>query len=95
MVRQYELYLVLRPDFDYEKPSSREELVTKILGSDHITIKDIQMGGKKQLSYPMKKHTEGIEMVVQIESPKVVVSDIEKRVQLGTDVLRFLLTVKE
>lgn len=95
MVRQYELYLVLRPDFDYEKPSSREELAAKLLGSDHISIKDIQVNGKKQLSYPIKKHTEGVEMVVQFESQRMVVSDIEKRVQLGTDVLRFLLTVKE
>ena len=95
MVRQYELYLVLRPDFDYEKPSSREELVAKLLGSDYITIKDIQVGGKKHLSYPMKKQEEGIEMVVQFEGVKVIVGEIEKRVKLGTDVLRFLLTVKE
>jgi len=94
MVRQYELYLVLRPDFDYEKPSSREELVAKLLGSDYITIKDIQVGGKKHLSYPMKKQEEGIEMVVQFEGVKVIVGEIEKRVKLGTDVLRFLLTVK-
>ena len=69
-------------------------LVAKLLGSDYITIKDIQVGGKKHLSYPMKKQEEGIEMVVQFEGVKVIVGEIEKRVKLGTDVLRFLLTVK-
>ncbi len=94
MVRQYELYLVLRPDFDYEKQASREEFVSKLLGSDHITVKDIQIGGKKHLSYPIKKHVEGVQMIVQFEAPKVIIADIEKRAKLGTDVLRFLLTVK-
>lgn len=95
MVRQYELYLVLRPDFDYEKQTTREELVAKLLGSDHIKITDIQMGGKKHLSYPMQKHEEGVQMVVQFEALKVIVGEIEKRIKLGTDVLRFLLTVKD
>lgn len=92
MQRHYELMLVLRPDFGVEEKPVRD-LVTKLIGDRKIN--ELVLMGKKQLAYPIKKQTEGVYVVALISGEPMNVGAIEKQTKLSTDVLRFLLTVKE
>ncbi len=99
MTRVYELMVVIRPDFGppageasvLEK--SARTLVEKLIGDRKI--KELTVMGKKRLAYPIKKQTEGVYVVVTFSGDAINIGAFEKQVKLGTDVLRFLLTVKE
>lgn len=82
MKRQYELMVLAKTDaFD----------VKKLLANGAI-VKEVKNLGKKQLSYPIKKQTEGVYLLVNIEAESLAVGEIEKRVKLDENILRFLLT---
>jgi small subunit ribosomal protein S6 len=99
MQRVYELMLVLRPDFGLpagkagveEKPV--RDLIEKLIGDRKI--KDLTIMGKKRLAYPIKKQTEGVYAVATFTGKAMDIGALEKQIKLGTDVLRFLLIVKE
>lgn len=83
--------VVLRPDFGVEEQKVRE-LVQKLVGER--LIKTMTVMGKKQLAYPIKKHSEGVYAVCEVAGEPMDIGAFEKQAKLGTDVLRFLITVK-
>lgn len=91
-MRQYELMLVLVPSFDATDEKKAGELVKLLVGN--ATVQSLTMIGKKRLAYPIRKQTEGVYVLVSLAAEGLKTSDIERQTQLGTDVLRFLLTVK-
>lgn len=87
----YELMLVFHPDFDIENTKKRDEAIRKILGQD-AKITDLTVIGKKQLAYPIKKQTNGVYVLIKLESEKGMRSaDIDTQMQLGDDVIRGML----
>jgi small subunit ribosomal protein S6 len=84
--------LVLRPDFGVEEKSARA-LVEKLIGDRKI--KELTVMGKKRLAYPIKKQTEGVYVVATFTGGAMDIGAFEKQTKLGSDVLRFLITVKE
>ncbi len=97
MQRNYELMLVLRPDFlpaqagGEEKPI--KDLVTKLIGGRQL--KTLTVLGKKRLAYPIKKQTEGVYVVATVAGSPLKVVELEKQMKMGLDILRYLLIVKE
>ncbi len=92
MTRKYELMTVFRSDVDVTEKNAKE-LIQKLVG-DGVTVVDVTFMGKRTLAYPIQKKTEGIYVLSNLTG-NIIVHDIEKRVQLGAEVLRFLLTVKK
>ena len=92
MQRLYEFMLVLRPDFGVEEKAIKD-LVTKLIGDRKL--KTLTIMGKKRLAYPIKKQTEGVYVVATFTGGPMVIGAFEKQIKSGTDVLRFLVTVKE
>jgi len=68
-------------------------MVKKLVGEGAI-VSEVVVSGKKPLVYPIKKFKEGIYVTATVVAPKLNTPDVEKRVQLGAEVIRFLLTVK-
>lgn len=90
MVREYELMIVMKPDFAHDDKKKLEDAVRKLVGDD-ATIHDVTLLGKKPLAYSIRKQTEGVFIKARIESKPLIVSDIQKRSRLLDDVLRYLL----
>lgn len=93
MNRAYELMVVVSPSVDVTDEKKAGVLLANLLGAA-IAVKTITLLGKKKLAYPMKKFTEGSYILATIDATNLSVHEIEKKVQLGTDVLRFLVTTK-
>lgn len=91
MRRQYELMVVFAPTVEEKK---LEDGVKKLVG-EGAAVGEVKVLGKKPLAYPINKQTEGVYVLVTVSAEALHVSDIEKRMKVGTDVLRYLLTVKE
>ena len=96
MTKTYELMVVAKPEFEGSDPKKAKDVVQKLIGSAVSTIKEVSFLGKKQLAYPIRKFTQAVYLLANIESPGLKVSDLEKQMKVeGGEVLRFLLTVKE
>jgi small subunit ribosomal protein S6 len=83
--------VVLRPDFGVEEKPIKE-LLAKFIGDRQL--KEVTVLGKKRLAYPIKKQTEGVYAVVTFTGEPLKVEVLEKQFKSGTDILRYLLTVK-
>lgn len=92
-MRQYELMLVFPISVEVTDKTATA-LVEKIVGNE-AKVTTVTVLGKKQLAYPIKKQTEGIYVLAIIEGLHVHVNELEKKVQLGAQVLRYLLTLKK
>lgn len=92
MTRVYELILVLRPDFGVEEKPIKDVFTKLISGR---TIKEMTVMGKKRLAYPINKQTEGVYAVATVAGEPLQVVELEKQLKQGSDVLRYLLMVKE
>lgn len=73
---------------------SAKEMVEKMVGKE-ATVAEVSLLGKKKLAYDIKKFSEGIYVTAKLEGEHVHVNELEKKVQMGTDVIRYLLTVKK
>lgn len=82
--------IVVKPDVEVTDKTARD-IVEKMMG-DRATISEVTILGKKRLAYPIRKLNEGTYILAKIHGAKMNVHEIEKKVQLGSDVLRFLLT---
>lgn len=93
MMRQYELMVVFAPMVDAGDTKTLEGAVKKLVG-DGASVGEMNVLGKKPLAYPINKQTEGVYVFANVSAEVLHVSDIEKRMNVGTDVLRYLLTAK-
>ncbi len=85
--------MVLRSDFDGDDAKKREDLIKKLLGE--ASVKASSFMGKKTLAYPIRKQTEAVYVLAQVEGDRINVGEVEKRAKLEEAVLRFLLTLKK
>ena len=88
-MNKYELALVLRPDLDEEAKSAELQKV-----QDLITRK-VDDWGKKRLAYPIQKVNEGFYIFVDFAAAGTTPAEIESRVRIMENVLRYLIVRKE
>ena len=93
MKRMYDLTVLVKSDFPADVPSKRELLVQSIIGSG-AKVDEVTLLGKKPLAYPIKKQKDAIYLMAHLTGV-VKVNEIETAVKLRTDVLRYMLIVKE
>jgi len=89
MNQAYELMLVIRAEVEVTDKTATE-LVDKLL-SGEAKMTSVSVLGKKRLAYEIQKQTEGVYVLAKLEGT-IHVHEIEKKVQVGSQVLRYLLT---
>ncbi|MGA2388969.1 MAG: 30S ribosomal protein S6 [Candidatus Sulfotelmatobacter sp.] len=90
MNRTYELMFIVRPDMadeDLEKlVSTLETTVTSASG----TVKNVERMGKRRLAYVVRKFREGIYVLMTIEGEGSVVHELERRLRVTEQVIKFI-----
>ncbi len=90
MNRTYELMFIVRPDMadeDLEKlVSTLETIVTSAAG----TVKSVDRMGKRRLAYMVHKFREGIYILMTIEGAGTVIHELERRLRVTEQVIKFL-----
>jgi len=90
MNRKYELMLVLHPSVAAEDEKAQDELIGKLLGGQNLTVKKTVLG-KKELSYPILKQTEGLYMLIELEGAAVKTDVVATSARVEENLLRYLL----
>lgn len=91
-MQTYELMLIIRPDMEVTEKKA-QELINKLLVKAGGSVTSVAVWGKRTLAFPIKKMSEGIYVLATIEG-SLKTADLEKEARMGTDFLRFMLTVK-
>jgi small subunit ribosomal protein S6 len=89
MNRSYELMFIVRPDMvdeDLNKLiSTLESTVTTAGGTAKAEV-----WGKRRLAYKVSKFNDGIFVVLMIEGPGAIIHEVERRLRVTEQVIKFL-----
>ena len=86
-MNSYYLTLVLKPDVE-EK--ARGELLDGLKKKLEKVVKE-DMWGMRDLAYPIKKHTKGYYVHLEMEADPSLIKDIDKTLKVEEDIIRYLL----
>ncbi len=93
-MRKYELVLIINPDLNASKKKELVAKLKKMIEGGKGKIEKTDEWGKKQFSYPIKKLKEGDYLFWEVSLPEQGLGEIDRKLRLETEVLRFLLVKK-
>lgn len=90
-MNSYLLTLVLRSGLeDKERKAFLDGLVKKVIGENGKVNKE-DLWGERELSYPIKKQTQGYFAHFEFETEPQVAKGIDKQLKIEENLLRYLL----
>ena len=89
---EYELMFVLKPDFSEEELQAKIEEIKKLIVGDGGEVVKEDAWGERALAYPINHFKEGVYHFFEFKLDPLRVKELEKKLNLRDDVLRFLIT---
>ncbi|HJJ87532.1 MAG: 30S ribosomal protein S6 [Lachnospiraceae bacterium] len=94
-MNKYELALVVNAKIEDEERAAVVEKAKAIITRFGGTVTEVEDGGKKRLAYEIQKMREGFYYFVQFEAPATCPGEVEKRVRILENVIRYLVVRKD
>jgi len=91
-LRNYELYVILRPDLDEEDVQTFVEHIAQLANDRQGFVGNVKIRDVRKLAYAIQKIQEGRDVIFQLRLPPGASNEIEKLLQLNESVLRYLTT---
>lgn len=88
---KYEMSVVIKPNLDEETLKTEFEKVTGHIERFGGVVEKVDEWGKRRLAYEIQKITEGIYYFITFEAPTSAPAEIESRVRIMENVLRYLI----
>lgn len=88
---KYELALVLNAKIEDEERAKVLEKATGYVTRFGGQISDVEEAGKKKLAYDIQKMSEGYYYFIHFEAETTAPAEIENRIRIMDNVLRFLI----
>ena len=93
-MKKYELAVVLKPELDEETKAAEMQKVQDLITRFGGTIEKIDAWGKKRLAYEIQKVNEGFFSFVTFDAETSAPAEIESRMRIAENVLRYLIVCK-
>ena len=94
-MNKYELALVVNAKIEDDARLAALEAVKDLVTRFGGTITSVDDWGKKRLAYEIQKMKEGYYYFIQIEADSTVPNEIEQRVRIMENVIRYLCIRKD
>ena len=94
-MNKYELALVVSAKIEDEARNKVVEDVKGLVTRFGGTITDVEEWGKKKLAYDIQKMSEGFYYFIRFEAESSAPGEIESRIRIMENVLRFLCVKQE
>ncbi len=92
---KYELALVVNAKIEDEEREAVVEKAKAYITRFGGTVTEVEEWGKKRLAYEIQKMREGFYYFIQFEAEATCPAELEKRVRIMENVLRYLVVKKE
>ena len=89
-MNKYELALVVNAKVEEDVKVATVESVKELIARFGGTVTNVDDWGKKRLAYEIQKMKEGYYYFIQFDADATVPSEIEQRVRIMENVIRFL-----
>jgi small subunit ribosomal protein S6 len=90
-VNYYELMVILSPTLTEEQEKEQHHQIEELLKSQKAEIHLVDFWGKRKLSYALKKQRQGVYNLYFFEVEPGRVSEIDRKLKMAEQVLRFLM----
>ena len=94
-MNKYELAVVLSAKLEDDERTAALEKVKGYITRFGGTVTDVDEWGKKKLAYEIQKMTEGYYYFIQFDADAACPAEVEKRVRIMDNVLRYLIVRPE
>ena len=94
-MNKYELTVVLNVKLEDEQRAAAIEKVKGYITRFGGTVTNVDEWGKKRLAYEIQKMREGFYYFIQFDAPATCPAEIEKRVRILDNVIRYLCVRKD
>jgi small subunit ribosomal protein S6 len=90
MNRSYEIMFIVRPDVEEADMDKLIETFSGYVTTGGGTIKSTEKMGRRRLAYTVKKFNDGFYVLLIVEAPASLISEIERRLRVSEPVIKFL-----
>ena len=94
-MNKYELALVVNAKIEDDERAAAVEKAKEIITRFGGTVTEVEDAGKKRLAYEIQKMKEGFYYFVQFDAPSTCPAEVEKRVRIVDNVIRYLCVRKD
>ncbi|MEF9946007.1 MAG: 30S ribosomal protein S6 [Lachnospiraceae bacterium] len=94
-MNKYELAVVVNAKIEDDARTETIEKVKEIITRFGGNVTDVDEWGKKRLAYEIQKMKEGFYYFIHFESDASVPSEVESRIRIMDDVIRYLCVRQE
>lgn len=94
-MNKYELTLVVNAKIEDDERAAAVEKAKEIITRFGGTVTEVEDAGKKRLAYEIQKMKEGYYYFIQFDADAACPAEVEKRVRIMDNVLRYLIVRPE
>ncbi len=94
-MNKYELALVVNAKIEEDARTATVEKAKEYIARFGGTVTEVEDWGKKRLAYEVQKMREGFYYFIQFDADADVPAQVEQRVRIMDDILRFLCVRKD
>ena len=87
-MRHYEVMVILDPTLDERTVQPTLDNFLNVIRTSGGNVEKVEVWGKRRLSFEIKKHTEGIYAVLDVNSDSDAVKELDRQLGLQESVLR-------
>lgn len=90
MSRLYEVMFIVRPDLEDEESDKLIESLTNTVKNGGGLVKSVEKMGRRKLAYKVRKFADGNYMLLTLEGTGPVVLELERRLRVTEQVIKFI-----
>ena len=87
-MRQYEIMVIVSPDVDDRQVAGIVEKPLEAFKTAGGTVENVDVWGRRRLAYEIKKKSEGIYAVVDLQATPDLAKELDRQLNLNEAVLR-------
>ncbi len=87
-MRHYEVMVILDPTLDERTVQPTLDTFLNVIRTSGGNVEKVEVWGKRRLSFEIKKHTEGIYAVLDVNADPDAVKELDRQLGLQESVLR-------
>ena len=90
MNRTYEIMFIVRPDVDEAEMDKLIETFSGYITDGGGSITSTEKMGRRRLAYTVKKFNDGFYVLLVVDAPASLISEIERRLRVSEPVIKFI-----
>jgi len=94
-MKKYEAAVILKPHFEEEPAKAEFEKIQALITRFGGAVEKVDIWGKRRLAYEIQKIREGIYCFITFTAEPETPAEIESRLRIMEDVLRYLIVCIE